>query len=199
MAWADIRQFFFGRRLSDDSPQVAKFTDDERMLVDVGVVPVTGTQQNALTNDELRASPVPVSTGQLQALTNDELRSSPVPVSTGQDQALTNDQLRVAPVDVADSGEREYIHVVATASQSGDTEIYTPSPGKRVVLRWIYAINDPTSGAAPMIKVKLGGEEKYRVWALSKRQKVTGPINGKLVINLTAAGNVAVTAILEEI
>lgn len=99
----------------------------------------------------------------------------------------------------ADSGEREFTHVVATITSIGDTIMYTPAPGKRVRLRWIYAINDPTASTAPIIKVSLGAEEKYRVYALSKRQKVTGPVDGALVINLSAAGNVQVTALLEEV
>lgn len=104
-----------------------------------------------------------------------------------------------APTNTADSGEREYTHVVATASAAGDTTVYTPAAGKRVRIRWIYAINDPTASSAPLIRVLLGGSEKYRVYALSKRQMVTGPVNGPLVINLSAAGAVAVTVLLEEV
>lgn len=102
-------------------------------------------------------------------------------------------------IDVADSGEREYTHVVATVTASGDTTVHTPAAGKRIRLRWLYAINDPAATTAPLIKVKLGGTEVYRVWALSKRQVVTGPTNGALVVNLSTTGTVAVTAILEEI
>lgn len=102
-------------------------------------------------------------------------------------------------LDVADSGEREYAHTVATVTSSGDTTVYTPAAGKKVRLRWIYAINDPTSTTAPLIKIKLGATEIYRVWALSKRQVVTGPVDGALTVNLSVAGNVAVTALLEEV
>lgn len=103
------------------------------------------------------------------------------------------------PTNVADSGERDYSHTVATVTASGNTTIYTPASGKRIRLRWIYAINDPSSESAPLIKVFLGAEEKYRVFALSKRQVVTGPVDGALIINLSAAASVAVTALLEEI
>lgn len=98
-----------------------------------------------------------------------------------------------------DSGEQEYVHVPFTVVSAGDTTIYTPASGKRIRLRWIYAINDPTSSSAPIISVKLGATEIYRVYALSKRQKVTGPIDGQLIINLSAPGNVQVTALIEEI
>jgi hypothetical protein len=37
------------------------------------------------------------------------------------------------------------------------------------------------------------------VYALSKRQTVTGPVDGALIVNLSATGSVAVTALLEEI
>lgn len=117
-------------------------------------------------------------------------------VETG---SLTNAELRAADVDVADSGEREYTHVVATVTAVGDTVVYTPAAGKAVRLRWIYAINDPTATTAPLIRVSLGGQEIYRAWALSKRQRVTGPVDGDLVINLSGVANVAVTAVLEEV
>ena len=97
-----------------------------------------------------------------------------------------------------DSGEYEYTHVVATVTASGSTTIYTPAAGKLIRLRWIYAINDPGSSASPLIRVFLGAQEYYRVFALSKRQMVSGPINGPLIINLSEAAEVAVTAILEE-
>lgn len=95
--------------------------------------------------------------------------------------------------------DEEYTHVVATVTASGDTTVHTPAAGKRIRLRWIYAINDPTASSAPLIKVSLGAEEKYRAWALSKAQRVTGPADGELIINLSQAGNVAVTALLEEV
>jgi len=98
-----------------------------------------------------------------------------------------------------DSGEYEYTHVVATVTASGSTTIYTPTAGRLIRLRWIYAINDPGSSATPLIKVFLGAQEYYRVFALSKRQAISGPIDGPLIINLSEAAEVAVTAILEEV
>lgn len=89
--------------------------------------------------------------------------------------------------------------MVATVTASGSTTIYTPASGRRVRLRWIYALNDPGSTASPLIKVFLGGSEKYRVYALSKRQLVTGPVNGALIIDLSEAAEVAVTALIEEV
>lgn len=103
------------------------------------------------------------------------------------------------PLPTSDSSDREYTHVVATVTASGDTTIYTPAAGMKVRLRWIYAMNDPTSATAVLIKVFLDTEEKYRAWALSKGQQVTGPTDGALVINLSGAANVAVTALLEEV
>lgn len=105
----------------------------------------------------------------------------------------------VSYVEGLDSGEQEYTHVVATVTASGSTTLYTPTTGKRVRLRWIYAINDPDSATNPLISVFLGAQEKYRVYALSKRQLTTGPTNGPLRIELDGAGSVAVTAILEEV
>jgi hypothetical protein len=112
---------------------------------------------------------------------------------------LTDTQLRASDVNVADSGEREYTHVVATVTASGDTTIHTPAAGMAIRVHWIYAINDPTAATAPLIKVSLGAVEKYRVYALSKRQLMTGAADAPLVVNLSAAGTVAVTVLLEEV
>ena len=101
--------------------------------------------------------------------------------------------------DGLDSGEYEYTHVVATVTASGPTTIYTPTAGKLIRLRWIYAINDPGSSASPLIRVFLGAQEYYRVFALSKRQVISGAIDAPLIINLSEAAEVAVTAILEEV
>jgi len=89
--------------------------------------------------------------------------------------------------------------VVATVTASGSTTIHTPAAGKRVRLRWIYAINDPDSAANPLIKILLGAEEKFRLYAISKRQLVTGPADGALIINLSETASVAVTALIEEV
>ena len=98
-----------------------------------------------------------------------------------------------------DSGEQEYTHVVATVTASGNTTVYTPAAGMRIRLRWIYAINDPGETSSPLIKVFLGASEKYRVYALSKRQQCTGPVDGALIVNLSEAASVALTALLEEV
>lgn len=114
----------------------------------------------------------------------------------GATESKQDDIINIIP----DSGEREFTHVVATVTDLGDTVIHTPDLGKAVRLRWIYAINDPSSSGVPLIKIRLGSTEIYRVWALSKRQVTTGAINDSLIVNLSgSAGNVAVTAILEEI
>lgn len=105
----------------------------------------------------------------------------------------------VTYVEGLDSGEQDYTHVVATVTDAGDTTLYTPVTGKRLRLRWIYAINDPDSAANPLIKILLGNEEKYRVYAISKRQQTTGPVNGSLVVNLSEAASVACTFLLEEV
>jgi hypothetical protein len=100
---------------------------------------------------------------------------------------------------VQDSGEQEYTHVVATVTASGATTVHTPAPGRRVKVHWIYALNDPGSSASPLIRIFLGDQEKFRVYALSKRQLMTGPVDGALVINLSEAAEVAVTALIEEV
>lgn len=116
----------------------------------------------------------------------------------GQPVPLTDRALRAAPVDVADSAEREYLPVTGLVSELGDTVLHTPAPGKRIVLRYVYAINSPASQNAPVITVRLGGETKMVTFGIAKRQKLKGPINGPLVINLSTPGLVAITIFLEE-
>lgn len=89
--------------------------------------------------------------------------------------------------------------MVATITASGPTTVYTPAAGRRVRLRWSYAINDPGEASTPLIKILLGNQEKFRVYALSKRQIVTGPVNGALIVDLSEAASVACTFLLEEI
>lgn len=105
----------------------------------------------------------------------------------------------VSYVEGLDSGEQDYTHVVATVTASGSTTVYTPAAGKQIRLRWIYAINDPGSAATPLIKIFLGNQEKFRVYAISKRQWTTGPVDGALIVNLSEAAEVACTFLLEEI
>jgi hypothetical protein len=103
------------------------------------------------------------------------------------------------PLPVADSGEREYSHHCETVTASGDTTLITPTGSNRIRLHWVYAINDPTSSSATLIKLSLGATELYRVYALSKRQLKTGGAGEALVMNLSQAASVAVTIIYEEI
>ena len=101
--------------------------------------------------------------------------------------------------DRSDSGEEEFIHVVATVTASGSTTLYTPTAGRSIRLRWVYAINSPGSAANPLISIFLGASEKFRLYAISKRQMVTGPVDGALSITLDTAASVAVTILLEEV
>lgn len=98
-----------------------------------------------------------------------------------------------------DSGEQTLVHAVATITAAGSTVVYTPATGKRIQLRWIYAIQDPSSGVNPLIRVFLGTDEKFRAYALSKRQYVLGPVDGALSVTLDKIGAVAVTALFLEV
>lgn len=112
---------------------------------------------------------------------------------------VVNDSVQTLISTVPDAGEREFIHVTMSVNQTGSTTVYTPATGKRIRIRWIYAVNDPTQATAPLIQIFLGNLEKFRVYALSKRQVVTGDIDAPLRVVLNEAGNVAVTVLLEEI
>lgn len=112
---------------------------------------------------------------------------------------VVNDSVQVLISTVPDAGEREFIHVTMTVNQIGSTTVYTPAAGKKIRIRWIYTVNDPTQTTATLIQIFLGSAEKFRVYALSKRQVVTGEVDAPLRIVLNTAGNVAVTVLLEEV
>lgn len=111
---------------------------------------------------------------------------------------MTSPYAGVSYLPGLDSGEKAYTHVVATVTSAGDTVIHTPQAGKRIVLHWVYAINNPSAATNPLIKVLVGATELYRVYALSKRQLCFGEPDAALKINLSEAGDVAVTVVLEE-
>jgi len=95
--------------------------------------------------------------------------------------------------------QQEFIPVSSLVTAIGDTAIYTPALGKRLRLRWVYALNDPASSSPARITIKLGTAVKYITYGISKKQVDTGPIDGALIINLSQAGNVACTFRIEEI
>lgn len=105
----------------------------------------------------------------------------------------------------ADSGEVEHSHAVATITASGNTDILVPASGKQLHVYWLSAISDPDSSDSPLINIGFGASggaiaiAKYRVYALSKRQLMVGGVDQALVVNLSAAGSVAVTVIYDEV
>ena len=100
---------------------------------------------------------------------------------------------------IQDSTDVEYIPVATTITASGDNTVYTPATGKSVRLHWVYAINDPLAATSTKITIKMGAVTYYVAWAISKRQQFTGAVNAPLVVNLSATGNVAFTAFIEEV
>lgn len=137
--------------------------------------------------------------GKLEAGQQVALAAATIAALTPQTDALTDNELRADPVPIEGGTDRERTHVVATVTDAGDTTIHTPAAGMAIRLHWIYAINDPSSASPPLIKVRLGGSELYRAWALSKTQVKTGAADAPLVVNLSAEANVAVTALIEEV
>lgn len=166
--------------------------------------------------DVTTADRLPVDTGltvQTDGLTDAELRAAPVVVDTGlttQTNALTDAELRASEVEVVDAGgAREATQlrrlgggkapITATVASSGDTIIHTPAAGKRIRLYWVSAINDPTALSAPIIRILIGATEYYRVYAVAHWEVFTGDPDEELIVNLSTAGNVQVTAHIEEI
>lgn len=94
--------------------------------------------------------------------------------------------------------------VCATVTASGDTTIHDPAAGKAVRLFWVTAINDPDEAATPLIKIGFGPAttittELYRVFAVGHWEVFEGAADERLIVNLSAAASVAVTAHIQEI
>lgn len=117
------------------------------------------------------------------------------PAQTG----LTDAQLRASAVQTQDASDLEYLRFAGTVTATGDTTLITPTAGKRIRLQWIYAINDPTASTSTKITIKLGSSVQYVAWAISKRQQLTGPVDGALIVNLSNLGDVAVTVFYQEV
>lgn len=83
-----------------------------------------------------------------------------------------------------------------TITASGDTSfIAAPGVGSFILLYWISAITDPDLSTSPLIIVKAsGGTEYYRVFAVAHWEPFILPDNEALIINLSHASSVAVTA-----
>lgn len=93
--------------------------------------------------------------------------------------------------------------VVATVTASGDTTIHTPTAGKAIRLHYLYAMNDPDETTTPLIKVGFGPatsitKERYRSYGIAKERIFESAADDRLIVNLSGAGSVAITAHIEE-
>lgn len=98
-----------------------------------------------------------------------------------------------------DSGEREGSHITAYITTATTTTVYTPTTGKRIRLRWIYALNYPASTNPSRIQIKIGGTTYYDTYGISKRQRITGAVDAPLTVVTDQNTPVTVTAIFDEV
>lgn len=116
---------------------------------------------------------------------------------------LTDAELRASPVDVDATPTNRFVGgktpVCATVTDAGDTVVHTPAAGNAIRLYWVSAINDPDESTTPLIKISIGALECYRAFAVAHWEPFEGEPDEELVVNLSAAGVVAVTAHIEEI
>jgi hypothetical protein len=104
-----------------------------------------------------------------------------------------------APIAIADSGEREYTTVTFEVTASGDNIVYTPASGKKIRLHKICFTPKPNASTFPFVTVKLGAQTKFGGYMAATRQVDTGPVDGTLNINLSAAGSIGGYVKLEEV
>lgn len=98
-----------------------------------------------------------------------------------------------------DSAEKEYEHIPYLVTAAGPTTVLTPGAGKRIRLRWVYAVNSPEAAVQRRIQVSIGAKVHSLTYGISKRQKFTGEVDQPLIVTLDGVGIVAFTAIYEEI
>lgn len=98
-----------------------------------------------------------------------------------------------------DSGEHEYSHACQLITSAGAHTVVSPAAGKRLRIRWVYALNDPVSDSPAAISIDLGAENLFCTFGVSKRQKKTGGIDEDLVVTTDTNSRVAVTIVYEEI
>ncbi|MEK6788522.1 MAG: hypothetical protein AABY68_06185 [Pseudomonadota bacterium] len=175
-------------------------------------------QTDALTNMQLRAEALPLPLGAAEQATLAQVllalqgaltatisgevevkndAGSPIPVSG----PLSNAELRLSEVSVATSKEQEYIHFPFSVSAVGSPATYVMAdPSKKLRLRDIVALDDPSNPQGAVISVKIGALEAHRGYAISKTQRKTGDNAGDtLTISVNKAAAVSGTAILEEV
>jgi hypothetical protein len=126
------------------------------------------------------------------------------PVSTGDtvNKAERTNDVVAGPVIVKRFGAVT-LGTPQTVNASGDTTVYTPTAGKSIRLKWLGLSSPSTNTANTTVTVKLGGTTIY-IWELGAPGAFAhafvreGPVNGLLVVNLTANQVVRVNFDLEE-
>lgn len=98
---------------------------------------------------------------------------------------------------VADDTEHE--HHSFSVSQTGPTDVLTPAAGKRIRIVSVAALSDPDAADAPDISVFLGGDELFRGYAIQRKQRKTGPVDGAVSIGLSNAAAVSGTIVYDEV
>ncbi len=109
----------------------------------------------------------------------------------GGDASAANQTTEIARLTARFGGGKSAL--TTTVTNSGDTTVLTPDVGKALTVYWVSAIVDPDQATTPLIKVKLGTTELYRVYVLAHWEPFTGAVNVALVINLQTNSEVSVT------
>lgn len=145
-------------------------------------------QTDALTNTELRATPLDV---------NATLDTTGLATDTGQN---TGNGYLATLVDLLNNRYTSTkLSAVATLTTSGDTTIITPSAGNAIRMFWFSATQDADDSSAPLVKLSIGGTEYYRFFgAMAHSEQFEGGADETLVVNLSGSANYSVTVHYEE-
>lgn len=122
-------------------------------------------------------------------LTDTQLRASPLPLPTGASTEAT--------VSKRFSGGKTSGATLITAT--GDNDVKIPAVGKRLTLYWIFLSASQDNAGEVLATVKLGTRVIYKAYLGNPgafahwEPEVADAVNDKLIVNLSAAANVAVS------
>lgn len=128
------------------------------------------------------------------------ISAASLPLPAGAATAALQDAVLAALVNRYGGGKDP---VTATVTASGDTVIRTPAAGNRIDLYWASAVNRDDN-AQPSIQIKLASDsdpdrECYRLPVLGHWEKFVGAVDAPLIVNLSTAALVDVTAHIIEV
>lgn len=119
-----------------------------------------------------------------------DVDSLPLPPDAATETTLANRNWRDLPT------------LIATVTDAGENLVHTPAAGKRVRLWWVSLQN--TRDVEPVVTLHLGDpgpgrRSPYHALGIAHWQRVDGPVDGPVYVELSVAATVPITIHYEEV